>query len=350
MATIFTITYASVLTGFLFFLLLGLFVANTNVKRRVSHGEKSVTMIIDTSVNSFSEDTSNSGVLRIITAVPLIALAAVGAFYVYKMYPGEYFMRKAALAAMANSGNDTYQYQGKAINASPRKDVYHNAYAQTNLTLALNLASKGELTDPEKQTVQTLLAQAIRSARATTEVLNPANVAGWEVRASIYRALINTAQDADRWTIEALNRAIQLDPTNPRLRVDLGGIYYARQDYLSAANMFRQATNLKADYANAYYNFGQSLLQLQDYANARRAFEITQSLVPEGSTDYEMVATSIASIDAMPQVAGTQSDRPTVEEIEMQIAEEEEVTEQEPLINEGEETIKESTQSEAIVE
>jgi tetratricopeptide (TPR) repeat protein len=52
------------------------------------------------------------------------------------------------------------------------------------------------------------------------------------------------------------------------LRVEAGGIYYANGDYLSAANLFRQAANLKPDYANAHYNLAKALLMLQNYTLA----------------------------------------------------------------------------------
>jgi len=265
------------------------------------------------------------------------------------MYPSEYYMRKAMLAAEKNQGTLVYDYQARAINANTRRDVYHNAYAQTSLALAQVLATKSStVTETEQETIKNLLSEAVRSTRATTEILEPVNVTNWEIRAELAKALMGVASDASQSAKMALNTAIQLDPANPRLRLDLGGIYYAEGDYLSAANMFRQATNLKSNYANAYYNFGQALLNLEDYANATKAFETVQKLVPENSTDAKIIANELQKLAEMPAVAGAATDKPSVEDLAGQDTAT--IVPQEPLINKGEETIKESTQSEGIVE
>ena len=98
---------------------------------------------------------------------------------------GEYYLRKAIAAAQENNGALTYRLQQQAISANPKRDTYHNSYANTNLALANTLAAKGDLTDEEKATIQALLAQAIRSSRVITEVLNPLSAGNWETRANI---------------------------------------------------------------------------------------------------------------------------------------------------------------------
>ena len=62
----------------------------------------------------------------------------------------------------------------------------------------------------------------------------------WQTHASIYRILIHVAQDADQWSIAAYVRAIQTDPTNPMLRLDLGGVYVTTQNYDQAIRLFQQ--------------------------------------------------------------------------------------------------------------
>lgn len=336
MAT-FLFNYATVLTSFLFFLLLGLSVANNNLKLKEVIGEDIYyTAQAKASANTIGGvlDDTNSTILRSVIALPLFGLAVAGGIFTSKMYPSEYYMRKAILAARENNGSETYRYQAMAINANTRRASYRDSYAQTNLALVRALIGKETLTDTDKQTIQTLISQALQNAQISTELLDPVNATGWEARASVYAALIGTAQDAHQWAIASLQRAIQLNPNNPRLRLDLGSIYYATGDYISAASSFRQATILKSDYANAYYNFALSLKKLEDFASAKKAFEITQTLVEPDSEDYRLVAAEIKSIDDMPQVAGA-STKPTVQELSQ--TEEKPATEQEPIVNEGEE-------------
>lgn len=259
-----------------------------------------------------------------------MVLAAIYAGYLgYKNYAGEYYMRQSLQAAAKNDGTMTYNMQRNALAVNPTRDNYHSTYAQTNLAIANSIASNAELTDTDRQTIQNLIAQSIRSVRVATEVVGPLNPSNWETRALVYRSLINVAQNASDWAIGSYNSAIQLDPSNPRLRVELGGIYYSLGDYLSAANQFRQATALKSDYANAHFNFASALIQLKDLQNAMVSLDITKSLVPEGSPDRKVVDDLIASIKA-PEVAGAATNKPTVEQI---AGPTQGTTAQEPLTN-----------------
>jgi len=163
------------------------------------------------------------------------------------------------------------------------------------LTIAIALASKdpATITDKDRQDIQTLISQALQNSKVATEKVGPLNVANWRTRAQIYQNLVNVAQNALEWSLSAYNTAIQLDPVNPELRLNLGGVYFAAGDYLSAANQFRQATTLKPDYANARYNFALSLVALGELQQAKTELEVTKLLLPEGSEDRKVVENEI---------------------------------------------------------
>jgi len=326
-------TYATVTTAFL----LILFLALTTAKARLEDDGSASNVLLSLSSLSKGKGMSlakdKKEVFQYIIAVPIVVLAVGGGYGMSKVAMGEYYLRKAIAAAQENNGSLTYQMQQRAIESSPRRDVYHNSYANTNLALANTLAAKGEgITDDERATIQALLAQSIRSSRVTTEVLNPLSAGNWETRANIYRSLIGVADDAPDWAVRSYNTAIQLDPASPRLRLNLGGIYYAAGDYLSAANLFNQAASLKGDYANAHYNLAQALKQMERYPQAQRELEIVQRLVQPNTADAELVAAEISELRSMPDVAGA-TDQPSVEELE---GTEVDPTTQEPLTNVGE--------------
>ena len=329
----------TVLGGFLFFLFLAAATSKVALDEKFKDTE-----IVFMSMSALSpmsilgnEYEAKVETFQYIVAIPMIAISLVGMYFGYRLYAAEYFMRQSLEAAQVNNGAETYRLQGKALNLSPRRDEYQNTYAQTNLAIAVNLSTRANLSDDDKNTIQNLVAQSIRSIRLSTEVLNPVNVSGWEIRAGIYRTLVGAAQDADTWSINAYNTAIQLDPTNPQLRLALGGIYFAKEDFLSAGNLFRQATQLKGDYANAHYNFAQALVRLQAYADAQRELEITQRLVPVDSEDFKRVVADLKTLSELPEVAGAQSSQPTVSELESKGKTEVPVT-QEPLTNPEEST------------
>ncbi|OGC68660.1 hypothetical protein A2415_02315 [candidate division WWE3 bacterium RIFOXYC1_FULL_39_7] len=313
----FFVTYATVLNTFVLFFMLSLFVAASVIVEYGKLGEL-VTLSFSSfaAVSTIGEASAlKKEFINFIAAIPVIALVLFGQYTFSKTYLGEFYMRKAIVAAINSEATTTYDYQARAININPRRDSYHTAYAQTNLVLANALAGKADITDAEKQTVQTLIAQAIRSSRMATEVVNPLNVNNWQTRGLIYRSIAGVAQNAAEWSIASYNNAIQLDPTNPSLRLELGGIYFAANEYLAAANLFRQATALKPNYANAHYNFAQALLKLNDPVNAKAELEITKSLLSQDTEDYLIVEQEIAALSTAPEVAGAASDKPTVEEI-----------------------------------
>ena len=331
-------TYATVLNVFILFLLFAFLVANLGINKSSVTEKFAVGLASIAPVTTIGEEGAiKKEYLHFVFALPILAATIYAGYVFYKVYAAEVYIRNSIVAAQRNEGAKTFESQTKAINMNPRRDSYHNAYAQTNLALANSIASKEDLTDQDRQTIQQLIAQAIRNARLSTEVLNPLNVDSWTTRASIYRAIIPIAQNASQWSIASYNTAIQLSPTDPRLRLDLGGIYYARGDYLTAANFYRQAILLKQDYANAHFNFAQALLKLEDHNNARRALEITKTLVDKDSNDYKLVEEQLANLPQPTQ----KSNLPTVEQIEKQAqeGEGEQPAAQEPLSTVGEEEV-----------
>lgn len=335
----FIFTYANVASVFVLFTLLSLLVAaHTSVDERSKVAQVNTIGPRDIqAVASLGESSAiNKEYSKFIFGGVIILAVIYGGYLWSRTYMGEFYMRKAVLALVSNDGAGTYENQRKAIRVNPTRDSYYNSFAQTDLALANNLAGKEDLTDAEKQTIQSLISEAIATTRVTTEALNPLSAANWETRALVYRSIVNVADNATEWAVGAYNTAIQLDPTNPRLRLDLGGMYYAMGDYVSAANQFRQAFALKGDYANAYYNFGQAMLQLNDLQSAKQAFEITKTLVPADSEDIKILDKDLESVNGKIKAAGVPGEaKPTVEQISA--TQNQEPEQQEPLINVGEE-------------
>ncbi|OGC64205.1 hypothetical protein A2274_02030 [candidate division WWE3 bacterium RIFOXYA12_FULL_43_11] len=339
LASSFIFTSASVASMFMLFTLLALLVAahtsideHSRVAQISSVGAKDIQAVASLGDSS----AINKEYSKFIFGGVIILAVVYGGYLWGKNYMGEFYMRRAVLALINNDGAGVYENQRKAIAVNPTRDSYYNSFAQTDLALANNIAGKENLTDAEKQTIQGLISEAITTTRVTTEAINPLSAANWETRALIYRSILNVADNASEWAVSAYNTAIQLDPTNPRLRLDLGGMFYAQKDYLSAANQFRQAFALKPDYANAYYNFAQSMIQLNDLQSAKQAFEVTKTLVPADSEDAKLLDKEIAAVDEKIKAAGTTGQvKPTVEQITA--SQNQGPTQQEPLVKAGEE-------------
>jgi len=230
--------------------------------------------------------------------IPPIAFWIALLFLGGKVALANYYFLQSLKAASQNDGVKTYNFQIKAIQANPSVVNYRLAYSQTNFALANSLASNppsGQLTDQDRNTITQLIQQSLREAKAAA-ALDRFNAAAWENLANIYRNLINFAEGADQWALASYQQAINLDPLNPRLRVDLGGLYYSQQNWQQAANLFSQAVNLKSDWANAHYNLANVLREAGDLAGAKQEYEITQSLVQIDTNDYAKVSQELEEV------------------------------------------------------
>lgn len=272
-------------------------------------------------------------VFQYIVALPLTILTAFGLYQAYLQYAPEFLMKRAALAAANQDVNLSYNLQAKVIDINRNRSHYHRMYASTNLILAQSLLNKQDLTDQEKTVLQNLLMQTLRNIKFASENLNPVDPANWLARAQVYKFLMPISKDADQLAIEAYNNTIQLNPTNPALRLELGGIYYSREDYLSAGNLFRQAVNLKPDYANARYNLAHALIKLKAFNEAKTELEIVKNLVEKDSNDYKLVESDLEMVnkEIAKSSSQTSENKISVQELEQKTQAQTEPTSQEPL-------------------
>lgn len=340
------VTYSTVVSDFLLFTFIAAVVAiKANVGQNNSYEDQSVASLTNWTQVAGGRNAAKQEYLHLIAITPVLGLAAVGAFLNYKAYAGEFYMRSALNKAVSNDATSAYNFMVKAIQENPQMESYHNTFAQTNLALANALAGKQNLSDSEKQSVQQLIAQAIRSATVSTERVNPASVGAWEVRGGIYKSIMAIAKDANDFAINSYTQAIRLDGTNPLLRLQLGGVYYANGKYLEAANLFKNSVDLKNDYANGWYNLAQALVQLKDYKNAQVALETVQKLVPADSQDAQKVAQELDDVKAKAAAAPatTADTKPTVDQLTAPTAPT--TTQQQPLTNPSQTTEQVKTQT-----
>lgn len=221
--------------------------------------------------------------------LPVAGVTLVLAPLVYfggRAYAAEIYFKKSLDALAQNRGLDTYNNQIRAINLNPQREDFRLAYSQTNFALANSLATKKDLTDQDRANITQLIQQAIREAKVAT-VLNPTDSQNWENLAQIYRNLINFAQGADQWAVAAYQQAVVTDSTSPRLRLNLGGLFYAFGNYEEAIRQFRNCVDLKSDFANGWYNLAVTYREQKKYQEAYRAMEITLNLIPSDSPDWQ---------------------------------------------------------------
>lgn len=242
-------------------------------------------------------------VLAVILFIPILLFAIVSSWFGVKGVLAEYHRRKAFTMPVSNGLGIYNKLREGTVNNS-YIDTYHLDLAQVNFALANSIAAakgpteaspSGSLNDVDKANIQQLLSQSIQEARIAT-ALSPKSAQNWEVLAAIYRQISGVAEDALTFSLDSYGRAIQNDPMNPQLRLNVGGVYYSVKNYDLAIRFFSDAVNLKPDFANGYYNLAVALREKGDLQGAQLAAEQVIRLVDPKSEDYKVATKFIGEV------------------------------------------------------
>lgn len=243
-----------------------------------------------------SSETVRIDALPGILLVVCLALVLSGAFFAGKFALADYHHRIALNAVAQNNGILAYNELVAAEKLNPYNDLYRTDLAQVNFALANAIAlakgpteasPEGSLTDQDKQNIQVLLQQSINEARNAV-TLSPRSTINWEVLGLLYRQISGVAQNALVFSLDSYGRAIQNDPLNPILRLNVGGVYYTIQNYDLAIRFFTDAINIKPDYANAFFNLSVALRDKGDLAGAvQTAQQVLSLTTDQNSQDYK---------------------------------------------------------------
>ena len=227
----------------------------------------------------------------------ILVLVVAGGFYLTgRAYLAFHYMYKANTALINRSVIDIYENQRMAVNTNRYLDTLRREYALTNLQVAIALSNNADITEEEQQQVIQLVSQAIRDGKAAT-LLDPADVNNWTALAEIYRNLIGTSEEANNWAVSSLVSAVQVNPTNPNLRLEIGRLALADGKPEDALTFFAQSAELKPDMAAAYYHLGLAFQQLDQLEDTKKAWQRALLLLENDSDDYLALSQQIADLD-----------------------------------------------------
>lgn len=244
--------------------------------------------------------------------IPSLVLIGVVSYFGSRAYLAEVYFKKSLDALLNNEGSQAYNFQRRAIELNPYLDRYHLAFSKTNLALANTLAAKGELSDQDKQDIPRLVQQAIDYARSAV-VLYRTNVVNWDNLGRTYASLINFASGAQDWAISSYQQKLLLDPINPHNHLVLGGLYLNLKRYPETENQFKQAINLKPDFANGHYNLSLAFREQKKYQEAYRELQTTKTLLAANSPDVQKVEQELVELaKLLPTLETTPSAQPQI--------------------------------------
>lgn len=221
-----------------------------------------------------------------VTLLLAVVILGVGGYWMGRILLGEYYLRNSLVAASKNDGGNTYNLQIKAIANNPYSSEYRRIYSQTNMALAKTVLSNKDITEEDKQKASVLIQQSVREAKAAI-ALNNFDPDKWLNLAGIYKELIGVVDGTADWSFQAYSQATALNPTDPMLGLDLGGLLYAAGKYEEADRVFEQVVTNKGDFANGWYNWAYSAKKIGKLGEAVNRLNQAVTLVPATSADYE---------------------------------------------------------------
>lgn len=180
----------------------------------------------------------------------VIALVVVGGIFLGRFYGADVFAGKAAAARTVNKFEESEALFTRAMTLDPYRARYALGLANSYLRHAGALSREPA---PDRERIGALVANAINASRKAT-TLAPLSVASWEQLATMYSSARAFAKEATTWVIGALDEAIKLEATNPRLYAQRGIAYRLSEGKGAEAKAdFERAVELKPDYAPAHY-------------------------------------------------------------------------------------------------
>jgi hypothetical protein len=231
--------------------------------------------------------------------IGLITIFAIGLLYLtLQASYSSFLMFRSSKAATENDYISSYSLQQEAIKLNPYLDSSRRKYSITNIVIAAAISQKTDLTNDDKERFATLVQQSIRESKAAI-FLDGNDVTNWQTLAQVYQTLIGVADNSEEWTIRSYTDAIRLAPSNPQLRVTLGGVFYNAREYEEALRFFDQAASLKPDYANAYYNAANTFKVLKEFDEAKVAYQKTLILLQPDSDDYLRAADELQVLEEL---------------------------------------------------
>lgn len=237
--------------------------------------------------------------LRVETLILALGISAGGFYFAGRAFVSELTFMRSLEARGRSDGKATYELQIRVLELNPSITRFRIAYSQTNLDIANAIARQARpetqatasgqpLSEPDRQTISTLIQQAIREAKIAVS-LSPTSPLAWENLARLYHGLTNVAQGADQWAFAAYQQTIAVDPTNPTIRVSYATLLRDLGDTDNAFIQFQNAAYLKSDYALAHYNLAQIYRSRQQYLLEARSLAQTLAAVTKGTDDESRV-------------------------------------------------------------
>jgi len=181
------------------------------------------------------------------------ALVIVLVIYLGRFYTAEIYRAKAMKYSSVGNYTKAAAEMFKAVSLNPNYHRYYLDLASSYIGMA---TVESQNSSPDQQKVANLVASAVNQAREATR-LAPSDAASWDFLSTMYATARPLSANANTFVISALEQAIKLEKTNPRLYLDYGRAKVVQKDLKGAREALEKAIALKPDYVLGYSTLSQ---------------------------------------------------------------------------------------------
>ena len=235
-----------------------------------------------------------------------VALLSVFWFLAGKTYFASVSYQQATQIAKDDPYSSFLKYQ-KAAQMDTNNPYYLQKMSQIYLAIANSYLTKEDGTDEDKKNGTDFAQRALDAAKISAQN-DPLNVTVWENLASIYRTLVPYAQGSADMAISHSLQALNLDPTNPSIYLQLGTLFYNFGDADQAIKYMDRTIELKQNWDLPYYNLTSIYRTRKEYAKALQYARAGLQYTDPKSTDLPTIQDEIKALEKLaPAAAATSS-------------------------------------------
>jgi len=193
-----------------------------------------------------------------------------------------------------NQIQEGFQHLQKAVTLMPSEPQFHSDYSEVLAKMALiyhqQLNTPPSDIPPDQRQQFTnqftnLINQATNQAIQETDLVikkNPVHLSYWKSRIKVFLLLSTIDKQYEQPGLEAFQAAIDLSPTDPKLRYNLSLLYNQMNQTGLAEQVLIEVINLKPDYEPARLSLGSLYQQTNRYDKAREQYQyILEYLNPD---------------------------------------------------------------------
>ncbi|EKD91236.1 MAG: hypothetical protein ACD_30C00037G0008 [uncultured bacterium] len=214
----------------------------------------------------------------VIITICLIGLMLIMTLYRY--WSADTYYKNGSSYSDAGNPGQAYNFLIQAVNLNPTEPLYRIelGYAAGSAALALSQEDASKSSELEEQAQQ-------QTSFALSN--SPANISLWRTAIRTYFELSFLDPKYEQKTLEVVDRAITLAPTDPKLLFNKALILDEFNKTEEALEVLKKAIELKPNYKDAYISLGDYYLKLNKKEAAKAQYETVLKLTPN---DEEVIS------------------------------------------------------------